>query len=328
MAKALTRAADLPPYAQAYVAQIESFGFGWRFVEDYRLGTVDKRVQVRDIEDRAPLHETSKYAQALKRGDQFPPVFHTADNYLVDGATRTEAARQIGWTTFPTFILDVKYSNAPDSVRRQLTSLGAGFNATHGKRMSAANFALIVDTISVEDDTPKEIAKRLHLPESTANTLLNAAKAKHRATKLGVQLNGSLTNSHLRLFGGKANQFTDPVFRAFIQLAQDAHLTITATSELSKRLAATGTERERLDMLESEQQGYRNVIDGGSAKPTRAAKLRQSLGYLIGQDSDELAELDPHASRLHAQTLRDAMIALENVVNAQARVERTRLQED
>jgi hypothetical protein len=328
MVKALTNLANLPPYAQAYVAAIESFGFGWRFAEDYRLGTVDKRVQVRDIEDRAPLHEVSKYAQALKRGDQFPPVIHTADNYLVDGATRTEAARQLGWNVFPTFILDVKYSNAPDSVRNQLTSLGAGFNATHGKRMSAANFAMIVDTISVDDDTPKDIARRLHLPESTANTLLNAAKAKHRAAQLGITLNGSLTNSHLKLFGSKSQQFTNPVFAAFLSLTQDAKLTITATTELSKRLAATGTERERLDMLESERRGYRSVIDGGSANPTRAARLRQSLGYLIGQDDpDGLAELDPHASETHIRTLVAAAKAIREAMEAQERVERTRLQE-
>ena len=326
-ATVITKASELPPYAQAYVARIESFGFGWKFVEDYPLGTVDKRVQVRDIKERAPVFETSTYKQALKRGDQFPPVIQTADRYLVDGATRTEATRELGWTTFPTFILDTKYSNAPDSVRNRLSELGTGFNAVHGKRMSAANFAMIIDTIAVESDTPKDIARRLSINESRANTLLNAAKAKHRATRLGVTLNGTLTNSHLRFFGGKGDKLTDPVFKAFIQLAQDAHLTIPATNELSKRLTATGTEHERLDLLAAEERAYRSVIDGGAVNPTPAARLRQSLGYLIRQNPDQLAEQDPHASKLHRDSLRDAMVALEAVVNAQAEVERTRLQQ-
>jgi hypothetical protein len=326
MAKAIIRVEDLPPYAQAYASRIASFGFAWKFVEDQPLASVtNKRVQVRSIGQNAPKRETSKYQQDLRRGDQFPPVIQTQDRYLVDGSTRTEAAANLGWRTFPAFVLDVNYHSAPDSVRRQLIALGAGFNATHGRRMSTANFAEIVDTISAEDDTPKEIARRLHLPEATANTLLNAAKTKHRANRLGINLNGTLTNSHLKLLGGKSVQFTDPVFGGLVSLAQDAHLTIAATTDLTKRLVTTGTERERLALLQAERETYRSVIDGGAVNPTKAARLRQSLGFLNSQtDAEALAELDPYASRVHIQALRTAMEQLERVVVAQERVERSR----
>jgi hypothetical protein len=325
MAKAVTALEELPPYAQENVMRTRTFGFGWSFVEQHRLADASRRIQVRTIAQLAPPHETSKYEQDMRRGDQFPPVIVTADGYLIDGHTRTEAARKIGWKTFPAIRLDVKVEGAPASVRNQLIALGAAFNATHGRRMSTANFAAIIDTIAVEDDTPKDVARRLHIAESTANTLLNAAKAKQRATRLGVKLNGKLTNSHLKLFGGKSLQFTDPVFSAFIQLAQDAHLTINATTDLAKRLANTGTERERLNIINDERDGYRSVIEGGNANPTKAARLRQSLGYLNGQeDPDQLAELDPHASRVHIEALRDAAMRLALVLDAQERVERTR----
>jgi hypothetical protein len=326
VARAIINAESLPSYAQGGNAErISSFGFEWKFIAERRLGDVAQRVQVRTIAQLAPPKETSKYAQDMRRGDQFPPIIITADGYLVDGSTRTEAARKVGWTTFPAFELDVLYKDAPESVRKQLIALGAGFNATHGRRMSPQNFKEIVETISVEDDTVKDIAKRLHIPESTANTLLNAAKAQHRAERLGVTLDGSLTNSHLRLFGGKSQQFTDPVFAALITLTQDAKLTIPMTTDLMKRLSASGTERERLALLDGERRDYRSIIEGASLNPSRAAKLRQSLGFLNGvRDADTLAEQDPHAARTHIKVLKEAMFQLERVIDAQTKVEQTR----
>jgi hypothetical protein len=326
LARVVTSKDQLPPYAQAYVARIEEFGFGWRFVAEHKLGDISRRVQVRDEEKLAPLGDVSKYAQAMRRGDQFPPVFLTADGYLIDGNTRTEGARKIGWRTFPAFELDVLYEQATPAQKRQLKYFGSGFNLTHGRGMSTAYLLHIIDDLTLEDDTPREMARRLHISENTANTLLNAAKARKRAERLNVKLNDGLTNSHLRLFGGKSQLFTDPVFAQFILLAQDAHLTISATTDLSRRLVAAGTENERLNILADEREGYHEIIMGGATGPSRAAKLRQSLGYLIGQsDPDDLAELDPRAAETHVKTLVEAARRIGEAIEAQERVERSRV---
>ena len=328
MARAIVRKEDLPPYAQAYVARIESFGFKWRFVAEHRLGDIARRVQVRDIEKLAPTGDVNNYAQAMRRGDQFPPVFMTADGYLVDGNTRTESANKIGWRTFPTFELEVLYEQAPDSVKRQLKYLGSGFNLTHGRGMNTANLMHIIDDLALEDDTPREMARRLHINENTANTLLNAAKARKRAQRLGIKLDNRLTNSHLKLFGGKSQLYTDPVFAALVQLSQDARLSIAATTDLARRITVAGTENERLTILADERQGYQDVIVGGAGRPSRAAKLRQSLGYLIGAaDAEELAELEPAAATGHVTMLIAASRRLTEVIEAQQRVERSRAQQ-
>ena len=325
MARAIVNKEELPPYAQAYVARITEFGFGWRFVAEHKLGDITRRVQVRDEEKLAPLGDVTKYAQAMRRGDQFPPVFLTTDGYLVDGNTRTEGARKIGWRTFPAFELDVLYEKATPAQKRQLKYFGSGFNLTHGRGMSTANLMHIIDDLTLEDDTPREMARRLHINENTANTLLNAAKARKRAERLSVKLNDSLTNSHLKLFGGKSQLFTDPVFATFIQLAQDAHLTIAATTDLSRRLVSAGTENERLNILADEREGYHEIIVGGASSPSRAAKLRQSLGFLIGtNDPDDLAELDPRAADTHVKTLVEAARRIGEAIEAQERVERSR----
>jgi hypothetical protein len=326
MARAVTRKEDLPPYAQASVQRIEEFGFGWRFFADHKLGDITNRVQVRDTDKLAPPAEVSKYAQAMKRGDQFPPAILTGDGVLVDGSTRTEAVNKNNWRTFPAFELDVLYHKAPDSVKRQLKYLGSGFNLTHGRGMNTANLMRIVDDLALDDDTPQDLARRLHIPNSTANTLLNASKARKRAERLGIVLNDNLTNSHLRLFGAKSPLYTDPVFASFILLAQDARLSITATTDLARRLAASGTENERLEVLAEERSGYRDIISGGATSPSRAAQLRRSLGFLIGQDdADTLAELSPEASETHVKTLIAAADRLNKVIAAQQRVEQSRL---
>jgi hypothetical protein len=326
MARAITAEENLPPYAQASPERIAGFGFAWSFFRERKLAPVAQRVQVRPITQLAPPREVAKYATDLKRGDQMPPVIMTADNYLIDGHTRTEAARKIGWTTFPSFVLDVNYSDAPASVRKQLTALGASFNLTHGRGMSTAAVAAIIAEVAYDDDSPRDLAKRLHIPEATANTYLNAARATRRAEKVGVELTGTLTPSHLKLFGGKAKHFSDDVFREMISLAQDARLTIPATTVLAKRLEGTGTENERMALLEAERAGYHSVITGGDANPSRAAKLRQTLGFLNGQDDPAiLAEQDPHAARMHIKAVRDARDRLDMILAAQERVERARL---
>jgi hypothetical protein len=120
--------------------------------------------------------------------------------------------------------------------------------------------------------------------------------------------------------------YTDPVYAQFILLTQDARLSIGATTELAKRLALAGTENERLNVLAEERRGYHDVIVGGATSPSRAAKLRQSLGYLIGaEDPDELAEKSPDASESHVKTLIAAADRLNKVIAAQQRVEQSRL---
>lgn len=324
MARAITREDSLPPYAQAYVARIRAFGFGWAFAEEHPLVPTGKRIQVRDIAYLAPPKEVARYEQALRKGDQMPPVIVTADGYLVDGATRTEAARKVGWTHYPAFRLDVAFEKATAPQRRELVALGAGFNLTHGRGMNTANIARIITEVVEDDDSPKDIARKLHIPESTANTLMNAARARRQADRLGVELTGVLTNSHLRIFGAKHRQYTEPVWAEFLSLAQDAKLTIAAIMDLSRRLDATGTERGRMDLLDTERASLRDRIEGGAVNPSKAAKLRRSLGYLIGQDPESLAEQEPRASNAHVTTLREAARQLANVIEAQERVERSR----
>lgn len=330
MARAITTAANLPSYAQGSIGKLKLFGFSnengqlaWKFFEEYRLADTARRVQVRDTGTLAPGREVSQYAQAMKRGDQFPPVILTEDGYLVDGSTRTEAARKARIPRLPAFILSVNYEDAPEAMRRQFVALGASFNIIHGKRMSAANIVAIIDQVSDEDDRPADIARKLSVPLATAQTAMAAAKTARRAKVLGTELNGSLTSTHLKILGNKSDKLTGPVFREILELTQDAKLSVPAMTSLMRRTEREETEHARLAILHAERTALQGVIDGGESRPSRAARLRQALGVLIStEDPGLLVELAPGAQADHARTLEEAADRLAEVMKAQAKLAR------
>jgi hypothetical protein len=329
MARAITMEKDLPPYAAETVQRVKALGFGWRFVEAYPLA--DKRVQVRNIESLAPPGEVSRYAQSLRRGDQMPPVIVTTDKWLVDGNTRTEAARKLGWGAFPTIIIEVTYDSAPDSVRRQVKILGGGFNNTHGRAMNARNLAELIEQLTRDEEKPSELAKELHLPSSMTATFVNAVKATRRANTLGVNVTGVLSNSHLKLFGGKSERYTSPVFAAMFNLVQDARLTIPQTTDLMKRVDRTETEAERMKLLREARDNnaeairmFRGQSETIHRSPSRSGKLRQYLGYLVNTDADKLVEQNSAEGAHHLVYLQDAREKLDKVISEQMLVNASR----
>lgn len=325
MARATISKKDLPGTAQVVVDRVELLGHGWSYAASRPLADTARRVQVRDEEALAPPREVAKYAQLLRKGVRMPPVIITRDGYLVDGSTRTEAARKIGLVTFPAVILDVNYENAPETMVHDLIILGAAFNLSHGRGMSAANVERVIAQVADEDDSPAELARKLGISSSTATTVINMMKARKKAAALGVKLDESLSISHLKLLGGKLAKYTDPVMRELMLLTQDAKLSTPDAVSLCRRLEALSTEPARLEALEAERASYAEVINGdGNPQPSRAAKLRQALGYLIKQsDPARLIEMAPAARANHVRVLDAASRQLQAVIAAQREFDRS-----
>lgn len=334
MARATIDPKNLPDFAKPSVEHLGTFGFfnspgaepGWRFFENHRLADTAKRVQVRAGKDLAPVRESAHYATCMKKGDQFPPVIVTADGYLVDGATRTQAARKCGYTTFPAFVLTVRYEGAPKAMRNKLIKLGAKMNHMNGRRMSAANTIALIEAVTEGDDIrPQDLAAELSISLSTAQTAMSAIIATRRAERLGVKLDGSLTRSNLRMFGNKDKRVNDPVFAEALKLAQDARLTSPALRDLFRRIEAEGTDEGRLRVIASERAANRDMIERGVSRPSPAARLRQSLGILGNVDPEELIELSPAAAPDHRKALEQAARRLVEVIDAQTRLDLARV---
>lgn len=331
-----TRAAHkLPDYAKSTAQRLELLGFtGWTFVEDARLGDPEKNIQVRDAVAQAPTKEVANYAAALKRGDIMPPVVFTRDGWLVDGMTRTAAARSAKWSYFPAFRLDVAYEDAPKALVDQLITLGAAFNLTHGRGLSKQNVMRVILQVSQDDDSPRDIAAKLHVSESMVARVLNADKAAKRAMRLGVEVEGltQVTQSHLANLGARSTRYTDGPFREFVTLIRDAALSTKDATDLARRVEALGTEKEKLELLRAERESRHEVIasqaKGGSRKPARSARLRQNLGFLLANaDSPgNLVELNADAADAHVKTMWDAIAVLRKVISEQDNMDRARME--
>lgn len=323
----VTQTKDLPPEAVTVAQRVGLLGFSWRFFPEKPLADLSRRVQVRDIDELAPSREVAHYAQALRNGDRMPPVVLTKDGYLVDGATRTEAARRARRDFFPAIELDCTYEDSGEAMRQQLITLGSAFNLTHGRGMSRENVERVIMAVSEEDDSPRDIARKLHISEATVSSVLNGMKARSLALRLGVKLDDSLSASHMKFFGGKTQKYTHPVFKEFVTLAQDAHLGMSSVTMLARQLEAAGTEDERLAILAESRNSLRRVIATGAAPaPSKAGRLRQSLGFLRKFDNPELlTELNAGYAPEHLRVLNDAIERLQQVRAAQVRLDMSRL---
>jgi len=315
-------------WAVGTAEEINSKQLGWWFVVDYPLVTVHKRIQVRNIVHLAPPTEVNTYAQMMKLGDQFPPVIVTKDGYLVDGHTRTEAARRTGFEVFPTFVLNVDYGNLnPNSpLKKQLLKLGAAQNNKHGRRMTASDIAGLIEQVS-EGDTPKQISRDMHVGSSTANTVWNAARAKRLAKELHIDLPYELTNSHLKLFGGKIERYTRPVWGELLKLTVAAHLPIPDITDLMHRVEALGSEADRLRLIESETTTHQPAINAKHrVTPSQARRVKQALGVVLKDEwpPELLIEEDPVRGPKYLKDLMDAEQKIRKIIHQQEQVESSR----
>lgn len=298
--------------------EVNDHQLGWWFVVDYPVATITKRIQVRNIRHLAPVREVNEYAQMMKLGDQFPPVIITHDGWLVDGHTRTEAAKKIHRDAVPAIVLNVNYGNldADSPVRKTLLALGAAMNNRHGRRMTPTDIAGLIEQVA-PGSTPKQIQRDMHVGASLANVVWNARRTKDKASELGIPLTGEMNNSMLRLFGGKIDKYTNPVWGRLLHIAQDAHLSVPQINDLMKRVETLPDEDARVRFLETERDAYSPAIRTGSrVTPPHARRVKQGLGYLLKEDlaPDALAEKDPAKMQDYVQVLMESREKIDKVI--------------
>lgn len=291
-----TALASCPPWAQEAGRRIELMGFGFRFFEDVALGDTGKRLQVRDDEELAPARTVKEYAEQMKAGDQFPPAIFTADGYLVDGATRTEAARRIGKTAFPAFILhEVTYADAPEPLLERLVTLAAMMNITHGNRLSDSSKMRVIEYIAQlkgADATPQDIARQLHVSTSYVANILWARKAQERAAELGVSLESErpLSMTHLARLGSASSRMNNEPWAALARLVVTGMLSTTEQLHITRRLNECDTDDQRLKLIEGESRSRVMVTQGLNRRPPPSAQLRQHLGFVYKNTPGQMME--------------------------------------
>lgn len=327
MAGAIKDKSDLPDYAKSTADKIESLGFTkWEFDYKYPIQAPDtvQRVQIRDSVE-APAGEVTRYAQAMKRGDQFPPGVVTKDGRYVDFNTRAKAAWKLGWPDFPAFILPVRFDTATESERERLYLLGAAFNTKAGKRLDRKEVAGVIRKIAGNPDwTAEKVAQHLGLSTSVVKSVFAQFRAEARAERLGVHLNGSITESNKAMLGQRSEKLTDRPFREIAKLALEAGLTSEELRDLCNRVQeAEGSDDERVAVIEAERRAREAQIAHYRAtekkKPPESVNLRKRLGFIGGFQAKvtDLLDYNPNTAAEYLRQVEAASAILQELAEAQ-----------
>jgi hypothetical protein len=327
MVAAIKDMSDLPDYAKSTAARIEALGFKWDFDFKYPIEAPDtvQRVQIRDEAREAPSAEVTRYAAAMKRGDQFPPGVVTRDGRYVDFNTRAKAAYKLGWPDFPAFILNVRFDNASDSERERLYLLGAAFNTTAGKRLDRKEVADIIRKVAGNPDwSVPQVAKLLGLTESTVKSVFAQFRAEDRAERLGVHFNGSITESNKALLGQRSEKLTDQPFTEIAKLTQEAGLTSTELRDLCNRVdAEAGSEDAKIAVIQAERDAREAQIAHFKAtakkRPPESVNLRKRLGWITGFNAKvaDLLDYNPATATDYLKQVEEASALLTQLAEQQ-----------
>ena len=342
MAAPIKLTKSLPSNAQLTALRLAAAGFPegtWASAPNHDLADPGLGSQVRNDKERAPRHRVAQYAEVMKdftlKRDQllFPPVVFTADGYLIDGWTRTEAARKLGWMTFPAIVLLDRYQGANEALLDKFTLLGGALNLDHGNNLTPADTERLVLNVSKGMDltvpgAPAEIAKRLGISRTWVSNLLNARTAYQRAADLGIDLSMAphVTRTHMAYLGNNQERLTRPVFKSLLELTRDAKLSTTDMPALARRVFACEEQQDKLDLLDSERVSLTPLINGNSARPSDAARLRRTLGGITKYRTNPglPVEENPKASQQQKEVIRDAIAVLYSILSEQEKQDHNR----
>jgi hypothetical protein len=320
----ITSREQMPDWARVNLDEIESMGFHWSYIPQLPLADLELRVQVRDLEALAPETEVQKYARGLTRGDQFPPVVVSADGYLIDGATRTAAARACGYTAFPAIRLSENYENAPEILRQQFLVLGAALNGSNGRNMSSQNLDRLIEEVLNPNKTYEQLAMELHVATHQVIRVAQRKRGSDRLARLGLG-EDDLGVTHLGVLGAKHAKHTDQVVKAAAELARDSGMAANDLRTMLGRAEELGTDEEKLRFIATERQSRAAQIAAGPrAALPKSVILRRALGYILANQLSpgEFCELTPGLVTRHKNDLHQTIKVLQAVLECQYDLER------
>jgi len=336
MPHVITRLKSLPPQAQLTAAKLGVLGFeegSWFYDINQALAKPlpSEVLQVRNIKDQAPRMQVGHYMEVLRpytlnrAGMLMPPVVITNDGILLDGNTRTEAAKRLDWETFPALVLNDRWSGAPRSLQDQMIKLATVLNTTHGKGLSPADIERLVLQLAQSDSSAADLAKQLQVSRSTVKNVLYAREAREWAVELGISVNSErITRSHLSNLGVQIQKLTEPVFRAVLKLVLETGLNANGERDLIKALNTLRTEEEKLDRIAAERASLDSMTKGYATRPSTAARMRQALGHVNNHEPGDLVEVAPANCAAHKQVILTAIRKLEETLRLQLELEQDR----
>lgn len=134
--------------------------------------------QVREIAHIAVPENVDGYALQMRSGIKFPPVTIWT-GILLDGNTRLEAARQVGMTTFPAYVVEV-----PSIQLARI--IAAALNQTGSLRLSQYEARRVALDMMEQNFTDGQIAAALAVTAESARQWRRLHEVEDRAERTGT----------------------------------------------------------------------------------------------------------------------------------------------
>jgi hypothetical protein len=325
----ISKKEDLPTYAVQVAELVEKWGFRWTLDTEYPLPSTESRqLQVRLIEHVAPRENVLRYSQAYRNGAKFPPIVVSNDGVPIDGNTRTEAVRKLGWPFIQAIILQDNFIGAPTKTRSRMIGVATALNLANGQVINKEEIRNLVARIGDHPDfTIQRIAQ---MTGSTTTIVASAVNEKKGREVLREVLGKDVEAEELPAFrsapvlaalGASAHRLTLPVLRTLVLLTRDAGLNASEVKAMVRSVLLHRTESERVEFINQERNGMSHRIDDyvatqrvGRGVPT-PAQLRRVLGFIVNHDRPiiEYIETNPTYIADHRQIVGRAADILNKV---------------
>ena len=264
MAAVITRIKSLPPNAQLTAQIMKMVGFDegtWEYHPNHDLADMSRTLQPRGIAGTATKSKIEHYKVVLKpytllRSELLMPPVVFAQDFLLDGNTRTLAAYALEWMTFPAFVLKFAYeSDTPKQLLDQMFELAAVLNLGHGDNLDKKSTENAIARLITPDTNAADLAKRLGVARGTVSDVMYAREARLQAERLGLDYEAPhMSRSHMANLGRA--HYDDAVFTEFLALLLKGKLSTNEQSSLGKRLLSETTEARKVKLLPRLQAAY------------------------------------------------------------------------
>lgn len=247
--------------------------------------------QVRLSEHRAPKDMVARYAEQMKRGAVFPAIVVNDHHELIDGNTRTAAARRNGGETIAAYV-------CRGVSALEARSLSVELNQTHGLSMTESELRAFVRSAVQEGQTldAKAYARMTGIKASTLARWVGATHCRIRAGRDGVaadRLDGMSDSVLAAIQVAKLRS----VFTAIFELVADARMPASQIKSLVADANSADSEDEALQIVNSARSARADEIKAFAAG-FRHAKRRSTgsalhIGGLLRFEISDLLDVPP-----------------------------------
>lgn len=259
-AKATAKSAATPESVEAapdpVVDMLKAYQFDYELVQ-LDLSLIDrKQSALNQARISTPIDDDQAllYAEAMAKGDKFPPivVYKNGSLYVVmDGNHRVRAADTADVATLAAYVVK-------DPAQAQVQAFTFEANTKHGLPTSLQDrIRQAIYLVSRQTHTAVQAAHQLGLPLNQLRSALDTYNAEKRFESLKVRKFGNLSATSRRRLDSIRSDVT---LKAAAELVLDASISSDQLTGFVKEINSLRSEREQLALIERERERRQGLI--------------------------------------------------------------------